>query len=151
MLIWGKGMDTMSLPLRPISSPLETYFLRFCLIFPRTMSRKRRWSGSMRRAMSDHQVAEALALGVVDAQAPALAFRCQGGVQDPQGAGEDRHVVRRVQVLHQLEQELGGGAIDLDGYGRGTSIHCGLWGVACGGGLPVNPSRPLWRRCWPRS
>ena len=60
MLICGSGIETRSLPLRPISSPCEMYLRRSCLIFPRTMSRKRRWSGSIRRAAdpSDHQVDE---------------------------------------------------------------------------------------------
>src|SRR5271154_4235970 len=47
MSIWGIGIETMSLPLRPMSSPCETYLRRFCRILPRTMARNREWSWSI--------------------------------------------------------------------------------------------------------
>ena len=37
MSICGIGIETRSLPLRPMSSPCEMYFRRFCRIRPRTM------------------------------------------------------------------------------------------------------------------
>ena len=33
----GRGMETKSFPFFPIISPCEMYFLRFCLILPRTI------------------------------------------------------------------------------------------------------------------
>src|SRR5580692_1432135 len=47
MSIWGMGIETRSLPLRPMSSPCEMYLRRFCRILPRTMARKREWSWSI--------------------------------------------------------------------------------------------------------
>ena len=38
----GSGMLTKSFPFLPISSPLEMYFFRSCLILPRTICRNRR-------------------------------------------------------------------------------------------------------------
>ena len=49
MSICGMGIETRSLPLRPMSSPCEMYLRRFCRILPRTMARKREWSWSILR------------------------------------------------------------------------------------------------------
>ena len=96
-LICGSGIETRSLPLRPISSPCEMYLRRSCLIFPRTMSRKRRWSGSILSAIGsprlEHQVDEPSRFGVVETEA--LAFR----------PGRDRllqHAERARQHRHRL-------------------------------------------------
>src|SRR6056297_2193695 len=48
MSIVGTGMLTRSLPFFPVMDPCEMYLRRFPLIFPRTMSRKRPRSRSMR-------------------------------------------------------------------------------------------------------
>src|SRR5438874_986945 len=42
-------METISFPFLPSISPCVMYLRRFCLIFPRTISRKRRWSWSIRK------------------------------------------------------------------------------------------------------
>ena len=44
MSMVGTGMVMKSFPFFPISSPFWMYFLRFRLMRPRTMSRKRAWS-----------------------------------------------------------------------------------------------------------
>src|SRR4051812_42461604 len=52
MSICGSGMETISFPFLPSISPCVMYLRRFCLILPRTISRKRRWSWSILRLMS---------------------------------------------------------------------------------------------------
>ena len=47
MSICGIGMETRSLPLRPMSSPCEMYLRKFWRMRPRTMFRKREWSWSI--------------------------------------------------------------------------------------------------------
>src|SRR5580704_7273353 len=57
MSIWGIGIETTSLPLRPMSSPCEMYLRRFCRILPRTMARNREWSWSIFSDMACFSVA----------------------------------------------------------------------------------------------
>src|SRR6185312_13580540 len=108
-LICGKGIETRSFPLRPISSPCEMYLRRSCLIFPRTMSRNRRWSGSIRSAIrsppSDHQIDEAPRRRIVDAEAVPLGLGRDGLLEHAQRAREHSQGLVGLEVTHQLDQQ----------------------------------------------
>src|SRR5258708_17303665 len=94
------------------------------------MSRKRRWSGSILRAIrsppSDHQVHEALGALIVDPQALAALARGQPLLQHAQRPREHRYRLIGLELGHQLEQQLRRLAVHLHVHRWELGVHQSL-------------------------
>src|SRR6185437_10189450 len=133
MSICGIGIETRSLPFRPMSSPCEMYFRRFWRIRPRTICRKRPWSWSIfsdtLRVYSTHAPPASMELARFEAEPEQRRGQALGEDRGPDGdarghrtqlvahGAEGPRVAVRGQVVRERE---GGAAVEVGGAHLGV-------------------------------